>query len=297
MITVKNVTKTFDSFTALDTLSLNVEKGSIYGLVGPNGSGKTTIMKAIAGIYKIDSGEILIDGKKSFENVEVKNKTIYISDELYFFNNFSIKQMSRFYKRVYSNWDQERFNKLKEVFKIDISRNANRLSKGMKKQVAIWLAVSAKPELLILDEPLDGLDPVMRRKVLNILMQDVADRNLTVMISSHNLRELEDICDHVGIISNGKLVLQRKLDDMKSETHKVQLAFKDGVFPVELEDKFNILNKSQLGQVYSVILNGSREFIEKEITQYKPLIFDMIPLTLEEIFIYELGGKDYEINI
>jgi len=297
MITVKNVTKTFDSFTALDTLSLNVEKGSIYGLVGPNGSGKTTIMKAIAGIYKVDSGEIFIDGQKSFENVEVKNKTIYISDELYFFNNFSIKQMSNFYKRVYSNWDQERFNKLKDVFNIDINRNANRLSKGMKKQVAIWLAVSAKPDVLILDEPLDGLDPVMRRKVLNILMQDVADRNLTVMISSHNLRELEDICDHVGIISNGKLVLQRKLDDMKSETHKVQLAFKDGIFPAEIEDKFNVLNKSQLGQVYSVILNGPKESIEKEINKYKPLVFDMIPLTLEEIFIYELGGKDYEINI
>ena len=297
MITVKNVTKTFDSFTALDTLSLNVEKGSIYGLVGPNGSGKTTIMKAIAGIYKVDSGEISIAGKKSFENVEVKDKTIYISDELYFFNNFTIKQMSNFYKRVYSNWDQERFNKLKDVFNIDINRNANRLSKGMKKQVAIWLAVSAKPDVLILDEPLDGLDPVMRRKVLNILMQDVADRNLTVMISSHNLRELEDICDHVGIISSGKLVLQRKLDDMKSETHKVQLAFKDGVFPIELEDKFNVLNKSQLGQVYSVILNGPKDDIEKEINKYKPLVFDMIPLTLEEIFIYELGGKDYEINI
>ena len=189
------------------------------------------------------------------------------------------------------------FNKLKDVFNIDINRNANRLSKGMKKQVAIWLAVSAKPDVLILDEPLDGLDPVMRRKVLNILMQDVADRNLTVMISSHNLRELEDICDHVGIISNGKLVLQRKLDDMKSETHKVQLAFKDGVFPKELEDKFNVLNKSQLGQVYSVILNGDKEKIEKQINKYKPLVFDMIPLTLEEIFIYELGGKDYEINI
>lgn len=297
MITVKNVTKTFDSFTALDTLSLNVDKGSIYGLVGPNGSGKTTVMKAIAGIYKVDNGEIFIDGKKSFENVEVKNKTIYISDELYFFNNFTIKQMSNFYRRVYSDWDQERFNKLKDVFNINISRNANRLSKGMKKQVAIWLAVSAKPDVLILDEPLDGLDPVMRRKVLNILMQDVADRNLTVMISSHNLRELEDICDHVGIISNGKLVLQRKLDDMKSETHKVQLAFKDGIFPAELEDKFNVLNKSQLGQVYSVILNGDKEKIEKEINKYKPLVFDMIPLTLEEIFIYELGGKDYEINI
>lgn len=297
MIKVRNVTKKFDSFVALDNLSLNVEKGSIYGLVGPNGSGKTTIMKSIAGIYKVDSGEISIDGKKSFENVEVKNKTIYISDELFFFNNFTIKQMSNFYKRVYSNWDQERFNKLKEVFNIDISRNANRLSKGMKKQVAIWLAVSAKPEVLILDEPLDGLDPVMRRKVLNILMQDVADSELTVMISSHNLRELEDICDHVGIISNGKLVLQRKLDDMKSETHKVQLAFKDGIFPSEFEDKFNVLNKSQLGQVYSVILNGEKDKIEKEINKYKPLVFDMIPLTLEEIFIYELGGKDYEINI
>ena len=157
--------------------------------------------------------------------------------------------------------------------------------------------MATRPKVLLLDEPLDGLDPVMRRKVLNILMQDVADRNLTVMISSHNLRELEDICDHVGIISNGKLVLQRKLDDMKSETHKVQLAFKDGVFPADLEDKFNVLNKSQLGQVYSVILNGDKEKIEKEINKYKPLVFDMIPLTLEEIFIYELGGKDYEINI
>lgn len=297
MIKVRNVTKKFDSFVALDNLSLNVEKGSIYGLVGPNGSGKTTIMKAIAGIYKINEGEILIDNEKSYENVEIKNRAIYISDELYFFNNFSINQMKKLYKRVYSNWDEERFNKLKEVFNIDISRNANRLSKGMKKQVAIWLAVSAKPDLLILDEPLDGLDPVMRRKVLNILMQDVADRELTVMISSHNLRELEDICDHVGIISNGKLVLQRKLDDMKSETHKVQVAFKDGEFPAEVEDKFNLLNKTKLGQVYSIILNGAKEDIEKEINKYKPLILDMIPLTLEEIFIYELGGKDYEINI
>ena len=297
MIQVKNLTKKFDSFVALDNLSLDVKKGSIYGLVGPNGAGKTTLMKAITGIYRVDNGEVIIDDENVYENVKIKDRVIYISDELYFFNNFSIKQMRDLYRLVYSRWSDERFNKLSEVFNIDIKRNANKLSKGMKKQVAFWLAMSAQPDVLILDEPLDGIDPVMRKKILNIIMQDVSERETTIMISSHNLRELEDICDHVGILNNGKLVLQRKLDDMKSETHKVQLAFKDWVFPIELEEKFNILNKSQLGQVYSVILNGEKEKIEKEINQYKPLVFDMIPLTLEEIFIYELGGKEYEINI
>ncbi|MBQ7668195.1 MAG: ABC transporter ATP-binding protein [Clostridia bacterium] len=296
MIEVKNLTKKFDSYAALDDLSLSVEKGSIYGLVGPNGAGKTTLMKTIMGIYKADAGEILIDGENVYENVSLKDNTIYISDELYFFNNFSIKQMSELYKGVYSNWSDERFNKLKEVFDIDIKRNVDRLSKGMKKQVAFWLALSARPNLLILDEPLDGLDPVMRRKVLNLMMQDVADNNLTVMISSHNLRELEDICDHVGIMNKGKLMLQRKLDDMKSETHKIQIAFKGGVFPEEFANKFKILHKSQLGQVYSIILNGDKNKIESELNKYNPIIMDMIPLTLEEIFIYELGGEGYEIK-
>ena len=296
MIEVKDLTKKFDSYVALDNLTLNVEKGSIYGLVGPNGAGKTTLMKTIMGIYKSDSGEILINGENVYENINVKDNTIYISDELYFFNNFSIEQMKDLYKGVYSNWSDERFNKLKEVFNIDIKRNANRLSKGMKKQVAFWLALSARPSILILDEPLDGLDPVMRRKVLNLMMQDVADNNLTVMISSHNLRELEDICDHVGIMNKGKLVLQRKLDDMKSETHKIQIAFKNGEFPNEFESKFKVLHKSKLGQVYSIILNGDKNVIENELNKYNPLLIDMIPLTLEEIFIYELGGEGYEIK-
>ena len=249
MVKVKNATKKFDDTLALEDLSLSIEKGSIYGLVGPNGAGKTTLMKAIAGIYRLNSGEIMIDDKKAYENIEIKNELIYISDDLFFFNNFSIKQMAELYRGVYTNWNEERYQKLKEVFKIDEKRNANKLSKGMQKQVAFWLAMSANPRVLLLDEPLDGLDPVMRRKVLSIIMQDVEEFNTTVMISSHNLRELEDVCDHVGIMAKGKMLIERRLDDLKTETHKVQVAFKSGEFPRILEEKGNILRKSQLGTV------------------------------------------------
>jgi len=296
MIKVKNVAKKFENFTALEDLNLKIEKGSIYGLVGPNGAGKTTLMKSIAGIYRLDNGEILIEDKVSYENVDVKNDVIYISDDLFFFNNFSISQMAELYKRVYTNFDIERFNKLKEVFNIDIKRNVNKLSKGMQKQVAFWLAISAKPKVLLLDEPLDGLDPVMRRKVLSIIMQDVEEFNTTVMISSHNLRELEDICDHVGIMSHGKMIIQRRLDDLKTETHKLQVAFSDSKFPEELSKKFNLLKLSQLGTVFSTILKGDKDEIIKEYKKFNPVILDIIPLTLEEIFIYEVGGENDEIK-
>jgi len=296
MIKVKNVAKKFENFTALEDLNLEIEKGSIYGLVGPNGAGKTTLMKSIAGIYRLDNGEILIEDKVSYENVDVKNDVIYISDDLFFFNNFSISQMAELYKRVYTNFDIERFNKLKEVFNIDIKRNVNKLSKGMQKQVAFWLAISAKPKVLLLDEPLDGLDPVMRRKVLSIIMQDVEEFNTTVMISSHNLRELEDICDHVGIMSHGKMIIQRRLDDLKTETHKLQVAFSDSKFPEELSKKFNLLKLSQLGTVFSTILKGDKDEIIKEYKKFNPVILDIIPLTLEEIFIYEVGGESDEIK-
>ena len=204
--------------------------------------------------------------------------------------------MAGLYSKVYTNWDEERFNKLKDVFKIDIKRNANKLSKGMQKQVAFWLAISARPKVLLLDEPLDGLDPVMRRMVLSIIMEDVAESNTTIMISSHNLRELEDVCDHVGIMSNGKMIIERRLDDLKTETHKLQVAFKDKEFPTELENKFNFLRKTQLGTVYSVILKGDKDAIISEYQKYNPIILDIIPLTLEEIFIYEVGGESDEIK-
>ena len=296
MIKVKNATKKFDNFTALESLNLNVEKGSIYGLVGPNGAGKTTLMKAIAGIYRLNSGDILIDDEKSYENVEVKNELIYISDDLYFFNNFSVKQMAELYRGVYTNWSEEKYNKLKDIFKIDEKRNVNKLSKGMQKQVAFWLAISTCPKVLLLDEPLDGLDPVVRRKVISIIMQEVEEFNTTVMISSHNLRELEDICDHVGIMVKGKMLIQRRLDDLKTETHKVQVAFRSGEFPKELEKKPELLKKSQMGTVFLAILKGNRDEIIKEYKKYDPIILDIIPLTLEEIFIYEVGGEIDEIK-
>ena len=296
MIQVNKVSKKFDDFLALDELSLNVEKGSIYGLVGPNGAGKTTLMKAIAGILRTNSGEILINKEKAYENVKIKNEVIYISDDLYFFNNFSIKEMRNLYRKVYSNWNEERFNKLQKVFGIDIKRNANKLSKGMQKQVAFWLAISACPKVLILDEPLDGLDPVVRREVLNIIMQDMEENKTTIMISSHNLRELEDICDTVGIMNEGKLILQRKLDDMKSSVHKVQVAFNEEIIPKDLEKELNILNKSKMGKVYSIIVSGEKETIIDDFNKHNPLILDMLPLTLEEIFIYEMGGCGYEVK-
>ena len=296
MVKVRNATKKFDDFIALEDLSLNIEKGSVYGLVGPNGAGKTTLMKAIAGIYRLNAGEILVDEIKSYENVNIKNELIYISDDLYFFNNFSIKQMAELYRGVYTNWNEERYQKLKDVFKIDEKRNVNKLSKGMQKQVAFWLAMSASPKVLLLDEPLDGLDPVMRRKVLSIIMQDVEEFNTTVMISSHNLRELEDVCDHVGIMFKGKMIIERRLDDLKTETHKVQVAFKSGEFPKELEEKTNILRKSQLGTVFSVILKGDKEELIKEFKKHELILLDIIPLTLEEIFIYEVGGEVDEIK-
>lgn len=296
MIKVSNLSKSFESFKAIDGLNLHVEHGSIYGLVGPNGAGKTTLMKHLVGILRQDSGTIEIDEHPVYENIDVKDSTIYISDELYFFNNYSIKQMAKLYKNTYKNWNQDRYNKLKEVFNISENKNANRLSKGMQKQVAFWLAMSTMPKVLILDEPLDGLDPVMRRKVLSIIMQDVSERKTTVMISSHNLRELEDVCDYVGILHNGKMLLERKLDEIKSDIHKIQIAFGEGKFPDNIKEKFNLLHISNMGNVYSMILTGNRDKIIEELNKYNPLIIDILPLSLEEIFIYELGGQGYEIK-
>lgn len=295
MIKVENAVKKFDDFTALGNINIHAEKGSIYGLVGPNGAGKTTLMKSISGIYRLESGKILIDGKNVYENVDVKNELIYISDDLWFFNNFTIKQMAQLYRGVYTNWSEERYQKLKEVFKIDEKRNVSKLSKGMQKQVAFWLAMATCPKVLLLDEPLDGLDPVMRKKVLGIIMQDVEEFNTTVIISSHNLRELEDVCDHVGIMSKGKMLIERRLDDLKTETHKIQVAF-NGEFPEKLEEELKLLRKTRLGTVFSIILKGDRDEIVTTFKKYNPIILDVIPLTLEEIFIYEVGGESDEVK-
>lgn len=293
MIEVKNVVKEFDGFRALDGMTMTVPKGSVYGLVGPNGAGKSTIIRHLTGIYRQDSGEILVEGVPVFETPEVKSRIAYIPDDIFYFSNASIREMADFYRSVYPHFDEERFSKLGDVFKLDQKRQMRRLSKGMQKQAAFWVAVSLRPEILILDEPVDGLDPVMRRQIWSIIMADVAENGTTVLVSSHNLRELEDVCDHVGIMNKGKVMLERSLADLQENIVKIQLALPDGCV---LPEGLDILHKSSTGRLQSLIMHGSADELEERLAAAQPLFIDVVPLTLEEIFIYELGGADYEVK-
>lgn len=293
MIELKEVVKSFDGFRALDGLSLHVPRGSVYGLVGPNGAGKTTAIKHIAGILRADSGEVLVDGEGVFENAAAKARLAYIPDDVFYFPQACVQDMMRFYRGIYRSFDSARFERLGRAFDIDPRRPIRRLSRGMQKQAAFWLAVSLRPQVLILDEPVDGLDPVMRRQVWAIIMQDVAENGLTVLISSHNLRELEDVCDRVGMISRGKLLLERGLSDLQDSICKIQIALPQGVV---LPPDLDVLHCSGPGRLKTLIVRGSSEETEGRLAALEPVFMDSVPLTLEEIFIYELGGDDYAVK-
>lgn len=293
MIEVRNVMKEFDGFRALDDLSMTVPTGAVYGLVGPNGAGKSTIIRHLTGIYRQDAGEITIDGAHVFENPEVKSRIAYIPDDIFYYANASIREMMDFYRSIYPHFDAERFKKLADVFGLDPKRQMRRLSKGMQKQAAFWIAVSLRPEILILDEPVDGLDPVMRRRIWSIIMADVAENGTTVLVSSHNLRELEDVCDSVGIMNKGKIMIERSLNELQENIVKIQLALPDGE---SLPEGLDILHKSNTGRLQSLIMHGTQEELTEKLQSAHPLFIDAVPLTLEEIFIYELGGADYEVK-
>lgn len=293
MIEVRNVIKEFDGFRALDDLSMTVPTGSVYGLVGPNGAGKSTIIRHLTGIYRQDAGEIMIDGAPVFENPEVKSRIAYIPDDIFYYANASIREMMDFYRSIYPHFDAERFKKLSDVFGLDPKCQMRRLSKGMQKQAAFWIAVSLRPEILILDEPVDGLDPVMRRQIWSIIMADVAENGTTVLVSSHNLRELEDVCDSVGIMNKGKIMIERSLNELQENIVKIQLALPDGE---SLPEGLDILHKSNTGRLQSLIMHGTQEELTEKLQSAHPLFIDAVPLTLEEIFIYELGGADYEVK-
>lgn len=296
MIQIHNVTKTFEGFRALDGLTMSVEKGSIYGLVGPNGAGKSTILRHIMGIYRPDSGSILVDGQPVYENPLAKAKIAAIPDELYYFVSASTRDMMKFYRGMYPGFDDKRYEMLKQAFpEVEERQPIRRLSKGMQKQSAFWLALCCNPEILVLDEPVDGLDPVMRRQVWSLLMGDVAQRGTTVLVSSHNLRELEDVCDHVGILSHGKVLLERSLTDLQDNVVKLQVAFAQPDLP-ELPQDLQILHTSQLGRVYTLIVRGNPAQIKTRMAVYQPILMEALPLSLEEIFIYELGGEDYAVR-
>ena len=293
MIEVRELYKSFDGFQALKGLNINVPKGAVYGLVGPNGAGKSTVIRHIAGIYRQDSGEVLIEGEPVFENITMKERIAYIPDEIFYYSQANIKDMMQFYRSIYSNFSTERFEKLGEAFRIDPKTPMRKLSKGMQKQVAFWLTLSCCPDYIILDEPVDGLDPVMRRQVWSLLLSDVAERGVTVLVSSHNLRELEDVCDHVGIMDHGRLLLERSLSQLQDNMVKIQLALPEGK---ELPEGLELVHESRTGRLRQLIVRGREEELSAKLMAAEPLFMDVLPLSLEEIFIYELGGAEHEIK-
>ena len=296
MIEIQAVSKSFDGFKALDGLTMTVPTGAIYGLVGPNGAGKSTILRHVTGVYQQDSGLVLVDGQTVYENPAVKEKIADIPDELYYFGSASTRDMARFYRGVYPRFDEKRYETLKEVFQtVDEKRPIRRLSKGMQKQAAFWLALCLRPQVLVLDEPVDGLDPVMRRQVWSLILSDVAQEGTTVLVSSHNLRELEDVCDHVGILSKGRVLVERSLSDLQENLVKMQVVFQTREMPVLPED-MEVLNVQQVGRIHTLIVRGRSDEVTNRLAVYQPILMEALPLTLEEIFIYELGGEDYAVR-
>lgn len=294
MIETKNLRKQFDGFVALDGTTLTVPTGAVYGLVGPNGAGKSTLIRHITGIYRQDEGEVLVDGEGVYENPKVKARIASIPDDWYYFMQSDVREMMRFYRGFYPNFSMERYEKFKEIFAIDEKRTIRRLSKGMQKQVAFWLTMCTMPDYLILDEPVDGLDPVMRRQVWSLIMSDVAERGTTVLVSSHNLRELEDVCDHVGIMNKGRVLLERSLEELQGGTVKIQLVLADE--NAHMPQDLNILHHSATGRVQTLIIRGDAQSVTERLSILQPLLLEAMPLSLEEIFIYELGGVDYEVK-
>ena len=291
MLEAKEVVKSFDGFRALDSATLTVPKGAVYGLVGPNGAGKSTLLRHITGVYKQDSGQVLVNGVPVFENRHVKERIVSIPDDWFYYNQSTIREMAKLYAGMYPRFDGGRFEKLRELFHLPEKKPIRRMSKGMQRQAAFWITMSCLPEYLVLDEPVDGLDPVMRRQVWQVLLDDVSARGTTVLLSSHNLRELEDVCDHVGIMDKGKVLLERTLSDLQDNTVKLQVAYKTAEEPT-LPTELQILHHSQVGRVHTYIMRGSSEEICRRMQITEPVLLEAIPLTLEEIFIYELGGAD-----
>ena len=293
MIEARNLVKSFEQTRALDGLTLTVPDGAVYGLVGPNGAGKSTLIRHLTGIYRQDEGELLINGEPVYENTAVKKTIAGIPDEIPYWSQATVDDMMRFYASVYSGFDRPYYENLGKALELDGKRMMRKLSKGQQKMAAFCFALAQRPDLLVLDEPLDGLDPVNRRTVWGLILGDVAERGTSVLVSSHNLRELEDVCDHVGIMNRGKMLLERSLSELQENMVKIQLVLPDGA---ELPESLNVLHEGQTGRVRQLILRGRAEELSAEIAACEPLFMDVLPLTLEEIFIYELGGMEHEVK-
>ncbi|MBE6541450.1 MAG: ABC transporter ATP-binding protein [Ruminococcaceae bacterium] len=298
MIKIDSITKTFDVVKSLNDVSLVIEKGSIFGLIGSNGSGKSTLLKIMSGVYKPDSGGIYYDGVSVWENSEIKRNVVYLSDNQYFLPNATAYDMMRLYKSVYPTFSVDKFRTYLKSFGLDERRKLTTFSKGMQKQVSILLGLACCTEYLFCDETLDGLDPVMRQTVRKIIAAEVADRSMCVVFASHNLKEIEDICDHVSLLHKGELLFEAGLDDIKLGIHKIQLTIpkeRQDEASAEL-DKLNIVKKEKRGSLFTIVARGDEEKISEKINALKPTFVEFIPLTLEEIFIAEMEERGYEFD-
>ena len=294
MIKVNSLYKSFDGKMALDGASLTVEKGAVYGLVGPNGAGKSTLIRHLTGVYRPDRGAVTIGGESVYDNPKIKEKICCIYDDIFYYMSASTRDLMKFYRGIYPRFDMERYEKLRSAFpEVKETAPLRSLSKGMLKQSAFWLSMSCRPEYLLLDEPVDGLDPVMRRQIWSILMGDVAEAGTTVLLSSHNLRELEDVCDHVGIMHRGKILVEQRLSDLQDSVAKVQVLFGETA-PEELG--MAVLSRHQTGKMHTLILRASPDEALERLAAFEPVYVEALPLSLEEIFIYELGGMDYAVQ-
>ena len=295
MIQVERLTKKFQTYTALNQISVSVQPGSVFGLVGSNGAGKSTLLRTIAGIYKPDSGTVAIDGTPIFEHPNVKNDIFFISDFPYFIPQSNMKEMAKFYASMYSNWSHERYRELCSLFPIEEKMKISSMSKGMQRQVALICALSTQPKVLLMDEIFDGLDPVMRQLLKKLLAREVSERNITVMIASHNLRELEDVCDHVGLLHHGGVVFEQELDGLKLNLHKLQAVFKP-MISMDVFSDLDILKFDMKGSLINMVIRGDKGVISRRIEALKPVYFEMLPLTLEEVFISEMEVSGYDID-
>lgn len=295
MITTTNVVKKFDNFIALDNIDLKLNNGQVFGLIGSNGSGKSTLLRLLSGVYTPDNGEILIDDDLVFDNKKVKERVFFLSDTPFFFTNSTVNEMAKFYKKMYKNFSYERLEELSKVFPIDKNAKISSMSKGMMRQAALMLAFSCCPDYLFLDEAFDGLDPVMRESLKRLITKDIVDKNITVIITSHNLRELENMCDRVGLLHKGKIVFDDNLENLKSSVHKIQAAFKS----IPSQEDFNGLNLlkfERTGSIVQVVAKGNKTEILDYVNKLNPIFVEAIQPTLEELFIFELGGLGYDIS-
>lgn len=295
MLEIKNITKKFGEKTALNDLSFTIPEGSVFGLIGSNGSGKSTLLRIISGIYAPDGGCIEINGESTFENPDVKEKCFFIPDFPYFYNNSTVSSLAALYKEMYPSWSDEKYQKLICMFPIGVNDRIINMSKGMQRQAALMLALSTCPKYILLDEIFDGLDPVVRQLIKKLLMEMVAENSTTVVIASHNLRELEDVCDHIGLIHKGGIILEKELDEAKLGIHRVQAVFEnelgEGVFK-----ELNVVNVARQGKMMTLTVKGDGEQIENAIRELKPIYMEMLPLTLEEVFISEMEAVGYDID-